>query len=243
MADKISFFKSYHKAFKTLPPEVVGEVVKAMGSYAFDGEEVELEGIAATVYELIKPVMESSLKKAANGKKGGEAESKPEANPKRTESKPKANQKQNESKPEAIRNRNKDKEYGERNKDKGVGNMDNITPLNPPRGKRGPTAESLIEEAQLDPSLEAAVKKWVKYKTERREGYKETGLETLITQIRNKAEINGITAVIECINECISAGYKGIIWDRLKRGAPPGRSSQMDEWQQAYQELLAEGAK
>ena len=107
-----SFFESYYKSFKGLPPKVIGEIILAMGALYFENEEVELKGLSASVYELIKPVLESSKKKAENGVKGG---SKPKAKGKQTESKTVANDKQTPS------DKDKDKD-----KDK-----DNISPLLP----------------------------------------------------------------------------------------------------------------
>ena len=68
---KFSFFESYYTSFEKLPPKVVGEVVQAMGSYFFKGEEKELHGMAESVFALIKPILDSSKIKAENGKKGG----------------------------------------------------------------------------------------------------------------------------------------------------------------------------
>ena len=59
--ESFTFFRSYYESFKNLPPETVGEVVLAMGSYIFDGEEVELEGIPKAIFELIRPVVERSM--------------------------------------------------------------------------------------------------------------------------------------------------------------------------------------
>lgn len=59
--ESFTFFRSYYESFKNLPPETVGEVVLAMGSYIFDGEEAELEGIPKAIFELIRPVVERSM--------------------------------------------------------------------------------------------------------------------------------------------------------------------------------------
>lgn len=69
--EHFTFFESYHESFKDLPPEVVGQIVQAMCAYYFDGEDIELEGLPRTIFSLIRPVLDSSIKKSENGAKGG----------------------------------------------------------------------------------------------------------------------------------------------------------------------------
>lgn len=77
----------------------------AIVEYALYGIEPNLEALpdaAAIVFELSKPVLDSSRRKAESGKKGGSAE----ANTKQSESKQEANDEQSESK---NKNKNKNK--------------------------------------------------------------------------------------------------------------------------------------
>lgn len=68
----------------------------------------------------------------------------------------------------------------------------------------------------FSPALIAAVEKWLQYKTERRDEYKPTGLQSLMTQIQKNAAQHGEQAVIDLIGECMAQNYKGIIFDKLK---------------------------
>lgn len=61
----------------------------------------------------------------------------------------------------------------------------------------------------------AKVEEWLKYKAERRDAYQPTGLQSLITQIKNNAQKHGEKAVIDLITECMAANYKGIIFEKL----------------------------
>ena len=81
---------------------------------------------------------------------------------------------------------------------------------------RKPTPDQLISEQCFPPDLEAAVKDWVQYKIEKRQGYKETGLRNLLSQIRRNADEHGERQVILLIRECMSNNWQGIIWDRLR---------------------------
>lgn len=57
---------------------------------------------------------------------------------------------------------------------------------------------------------------WIKYKTERKDSYKEQGMKSLLNQILTHTEKYGDTAVCSLIDECMANGWKGIIWDKLK---------------------------
>ena len=66
-------------------------------------------------------------------------------------------------------------------------------------------------------SAQTKITEWLTYKKERREPYKPTGLNNLLTQIENNISTHGEQKVIDLISECMAAGYKGIIWDKLKK--------------------------
>ena len=61
------------------------------------------------------------------------------------------------------------------------------------------------------------IEEWLTYKKERKESYQPTGLKSLLTQIKNNISTYGEQKVIDLISECMAAGYKGIIWDKLKK--------------------------
>lgn len=87
-----------------------------------------------------------------------------------------------------------------------------------------------LEDMMLGSSAEliAMVREWLQYKQEKRQTYKPTGLKALITQVQNNSQIYGETTVIELINMCMSNGWQGIIWDRLKKITPKGDA--VDRW-------------
>lgn len=119
--------------------------------------------------------------------------------PKQTESKPKANEKKIESKTEAMAERKQvqDKEQML------------ITPHPPLPG--------------ASPALQGAFAAWIRYKHEKRQDYKPTGLQSLVTQVQKAAETYGEQAVIDLIGECMANNWQGIIFDRLKSGQAPRR--------------------
>lgn len=86
--NSFSFFVSYIEAIEELPEKEQLAVLKAIIKYAlYDEEPNGFKGIKQAVFLLVKPTLDKSKQKSANGKQGG--------------SKTKAKRKQNESKPEA----------------------------------------------------------------------------------------------------------------------------------------------
>lgn len=61
------------------------------------------------------------------------------------------------------------------------------------------------------------IEEWLKYKEERKDKYKETGLNNLLKQIDNKIEEYGEDAIIDLISECMANNWKGIIFDKLAK--------------------------
>ena len=61
-----------------------------------------------------------------------------------------------------------------------------------------------------------SILEWLEYKKERKETYKEKGLESLLKQIDSQCDLYGDKVVANLINECMASNYKGIIFDKLK---------------------------
>lgn len=119
-----TFYESFYKAAKRIKdPTARAEVYDAICEYALYGNEPDIDVLsemAAIAFELIKPNLDASRKKAESGKLGGrkkQSESNPEANGSKTEAKRKQNeasekQEQTESKKEnKIENKMEKKSY------------------------------------------------------------------------------------------------------------------------------------
>lgn len=76
--------------------------------------------------------------------------------------------------------------------------------------------ERLLPEYTISDVMADKLREWFKYKTERKDGYKEQGMKSLLKQVANKVSVYGDTAVCNLIDECMSNGWKGIIWDKLQ---------------------------
>ena len=67
-----------------------------------------------------------------------------------------------------------------------------------------------------DEEIYKTITEWLEYKEQRKELYKEKGLESLLTQIDKQCELHGEDNVVNLINECMASNYKGIIFDKIK---------------------------
>ena len=108
---QFTFYRSFWEAINASPKKDKLPLLEAIIKYALDGDEPKsLTPYQLALFLLVKPTLDSSRKKAANGKQGG---SKKEANGKQNESKPKqteANAKQNASEKEREKEKEKEKE-------------------------------------------------------------------------------------------------------------------------------------
>lgn len=86
------------------------------------------------------------------------------------------------------------------------------------RNKYKDLLNKLLLEVNISDYLLEAVNNWIGYKEERNFKYKERGLQTLLKTISDKSSQFGDEAVTNVINESISNGYQGIVWDKLKNG-------------------------
>lgn len=205
---QFTFYRSFASALKRIRKDADrAKAYDAICDYALDGKEPDLSGLpdaAAIAFDLIRPVLDTSKRKSENGKRGANAkrekeDSKPKAKRKQASSK----SKQNDSKPEANAKRGETSSEKEKEKEK---------------------EKELENECYLPltPSLREIVKQWVTYKEERKEAYKPTGLQKLVSQIANATEKYGEKAMADVIERSMAANYQGIVFDWLERGNSRG---------------------
>lgn len=103
-----SFFKAISRIRKAADRAAAYDAICAYALYGTEPDTEKMGDAAAIAFELSKPNLDASRKKAKNGKTGGEK-------PKQTESKPEANRKQTGSKKEREKENEKE---GEKEKEK-----------------------------------------------------------------------------------------------------------------------------
>lgn len=178
----------------------------AIVKYAIWGELPDLNSMsesAAIAFDLIRPNLDSSRKKAEAGENGG----------KQNKSKSKAKRKQNKNKEKAINKREEHESEKEKEKEKEneIESECSISPLPPFSGY---------------PVLQDAFDGWLRYKKERKEKYTDEGMRRLICKITASVKEYGEDAVSSVINDSMASGYQGIVFDRLKRT----KKQQTDHW-------------
>ncbi len=93
------FYRSFYESIRELPKDIQADVYDAICALALDGKEIEMSGIAKSIFILIKPQIEANNKRYASGKTP--KNSKSEAKDKRDGSEPEAKKKQKRSEQEA----------------------------------------------------------------------------------------------------------------------------------------------
>lgn len=129
-----------------------------------------------------------------------------------------------EKKPETVENTESNDNVTKCNSDVQKSNIEKelekeLEKENKKGGKRETTQsifERLLPEYTISEVMADKLREWFKYKTERKDGYKEQGMKSLLKQVANKVSVYGDTAVCNLIDECMSNGWKGIIWDKLQ---------------------------
>ena len=118
--EQFTFYQSFAKAVSRIKSKAARcDAYDVIVNYALYGIEPDLDKIsdsAAMAFDLIKPNLDASRRKAESGKRGGKAE----ANGKQNESKPQANVKQTASKKEKEKeNKKEDKKEDKKEKENG----------------------------------------------------------------------------------------------------------------------------
>lgn len=95
--------------------------------------------------------------------------------------------------------------------------------------------EKMVDEKLFPEAISEKVKEWLKYKTEIKKPYNtETGFNTFLKKVRTNLIRYGENAVIEVIDDSMSNGYQGVIWDRLEKTKAYHKQTKADELNDFY---------
>ena len=95
----------------------------------------------------------------------------------------------------------------------------------------------LLDQSEITDRLKGKVREWLKYKSERRESYKEQGIKSLLTQIAKNEKEYGTDQVVELIDTCMANGWKGIIWEKLKQKTSGNKFTKIIEHDYDFDDL------
>lgn len=248
MKDTFILYTEMHEQMDLLTDEQAGRLIKAVFHYKAGMELPEMDSVTAMVFAFIRQKLDRDEKKYDEtcdkhrkaGAKGGrpkkpngsEAEEEKPKKPNGSEknqkkpngfSKTKNNQEKHDNDHEHDHEHEHDNEHeSEHDKDK-----------NPiaPKAQRGAASQMIIDHGFSKP-VQTAVLDWVRYKTEKRQGYKETGLKSLLTVVQRQIDLYGEEPVIRCIEDSMASGWQGIAWGKLE-GKPKekkDRYAEIREW-------------
>lgn len=212
-------YKDWKPLIDACTAEQAGDIFKGIYEYVCEGEAPEFDNpLLSGFFEMIRQAIDSNdkvwaekrdkAKKAIQArweKKQAEADGDPE--PDHTgESTEKAGQEHGQS---------ADKERTEPDKPK-----EKPATL-PPKVSARTIFNACLMAYPISNDLQAAMETWLKYKTERRESYKEQGLRALMKKASQSEQEYGTSAVIDLIETSMANRYQGITWDRLRGRAGP----------------------
>ena len=78
--------------------------------------------------------------------------------------------------------------------------------------------DQMIAGRRFSQELEAVIREWVNYKTEKRQPYRPTGFRNFLSQIENNVKKYGEAPVVDLIRYCMAQNWQGVIFDRLAEG-------------------------
>ena len=249
MINGFTFFSNYFVTLNSLPDDVRLVMYDAIMRYMFTGEMPELEPLEMAVFQALLPSLDKSITRSKSGKTKRDQTETDDLEEKQTKSK-KIKSNQNETK--KIKNREIRKEKEEKRKEKvetrrekvetGKEKQESITQnslegntdlflaqkSNPRANGTNPrnvaSVVSMISERDFPPAVEDVVKDWVRYKIEKRQGYKPTGFRSFLSEVENRLNELGEKAVIDVVRLSMSNNWQGVAWDRVSARASPAFS-------------------
>lgn len=192
------FYRSFRDAISEMSDDNKLATLLAICDYALYGVEPKLkDAMARAVFTVARPSIDANKDRHTNGKKGGRPPKKPMVSDSENQWFPKTESTETES----------------------VSVSESETGAETKADK--PPCPPSLPDTPFGPELQSAFDRWLSYKRERREGYKPTGLNALVTQIKNNAATYGEHSVAQLIETSMASGWKGIAFDRLKQGNKP----------------------
>lgn len=208
-------YTDYCDMLETVTAERAGLIIRAMVRYA-RGEEPDLsDDVVAGVFATIKPRMDDDLEKWAQevkrraeaGRKGGLQRAR---NAKQTQG-----ELSSAKQSQAMLSTVKQNQANQADIDNDI-DIELKEKIDKKETQQA-MFERLIDGRAVSPKIVDALRDWITYKSERNERYKEVGMKSLISQAVNDGASFGSEAVSSAIYTSIASGYKGIVWDKLKR--------------------------
>lgn len=243
--EQFTFYRSFYDAISELDDEAQLAAYRSIASYALTGELPQLSGIASAVFKLVRPVLDTAAKKSEGGIKGRCAKTteRPSEDTAKTMERPSEDTAKSTERPlkdTAKTTERPAKDQGNKKEGEKEKESECSPPCIPPTEKP--------DIGDLPEGVQSAVRDWLAYKRERRETYKPTGLTAFLSAVRQHTQIYGEAETVGVIRSCMANGYRGVTWDRLKKGQPnvrhkdaPRADEQRADLERWAAEFLKEG--
>ena len=168
------FYRSFYEALKDLSLEMQGKLYVAIMEYALNGTIITIDDpVERSIFTLIRPVLDNSLKQYANGSKGGAPRGNRNASKKQPKNNPKTTQKQPNENPkqaEYIQDIISDKESFDEDEDKDVDVDKDFDKDDDKEGESAhahacgsPSAQNLIDQEKKIKIQSLVVAEWNKH--------------------------------------------------------------------------------
>ena len=230
---QFTFYDSFYRALSRIKKKADrADAYDAIVTYALTGVEPDLDKLpdaAAIAFEVIKPNLDASRKKAASGKQGGKAK-------KQAASKPQANASTGEANGKQVK-----EQVQEQDKEQ-VQEQVLYSPA-PPVEQKPKASPEETELARLSAYLRPVMEQWLEYKKQRKEKYAPAGLKALVSEVINNAGKYGEYAVAQVVQTSMASGYKGIVFDRLAQQTGRGRKEPVPSWADKPSPLALDAVK
>lgn len=217
MRDSFIMYTEYCDMLDAVTAEQAGRLIRAMVKYSRDEDPELSDPVVAAVFATIKPRMDRDREKweqevrrrAEAGRKGGLQRAR--------------NAKQWLASASSVKGRQGElgsaKEHLAIQADTDTDSDSEIKEKTNKREKQTDLFDRLANGRSMPDDVRSALYDWIQYKAEKREPYKQIGMQSLITQAINKSAEVGSGRVVDVIRQSIASGYKGITWDRARRPA------------------------
>ena len=236
MRDSFLLYTENAEQLEMLTDEQAGALFKAIMAYQTGKPLPELDGMTAIVFSVIRQKLDRDAakyeevceKRREAGKKKANADfdTSKKANADFDTSK-KANAFSEEQKKQMHPDNDNDPDNDPDNDNEHDNEPENDKPLKRTRAQ-GVTASGMVSERGFSDPVQKTVLDWIKYKTEKRQGYKETGLKSLLSVVQRQIDLYGEGPVIRCIQDSMASGWQGIAWGKLE-GKPKEKKDRSEE--------------
>lgn len=88
-----------------------------------------------------------------------------------------------------------------------------VSPPTPSKVKK-PEFDLEARLKDFSPPMQGALRDWLSYKAEKRQGYKPTGLKSFLSEAENNVRKYGEATVVNSIRMSMAANYQGVVWDK-----------------------------